>query len=688
MTTEKFSNNASTTLNGSILSTDLSLVVTSAASFPTQPQFRIKIEDEILLVTGVSGTTFTVSRGQEGTTAAGHDDDSSVTHVLTAEALTKFQSDTLTEASMNYPGAVPSRRTPIDSNTLVCWNLDETTGPWANTGTAGTLNLTASGTVTSVSGMFFNAVKLLSGAYVYSPDTSTGEPAGNNMTVSFWIRFTSFGNAVAVVKHYYSPASWSSPYTSLMISTSTSTALNVCYAVSSTYIAQTDIAYLSANVWYLLVITCDGTDLKVYLNGDQVGSYSTGGSIDWGQHGAWYLASNVAGQYENCIIDDFRVEETVRSASYIQMMYKNGIGLFDRAYSELTVSPSQITSNQNNYNPTSFGDANTLRLSSDATRTITGFNESSVVTSKTLTNVGSYNIILAHESSSSSASNRILCPDEVDILLPPRKSTRMSYDPVSTRWRVNTGIGTTAWSTSIDIDFKQEATQSLTTDGDYIIAGKTFTKVNSTQDATPMVLTNGVGVVITPVANTEIHGSVLAWTAPGFQLKMTEVTSEWDWATPTRVWIYIASQNSLADYDSVYLTLGRWGNLSTPYVGVISYRGYIENYGQYNRWFDMSSSLNYNFTDQSLYDDNDVLVIDFNAIGDAVYFRCGKWNNGWPPLNELSVTGLLSFTASALVDVRRFGKGIDWTLGFGACRIGSGTNFVATIGALRVDYLK
>jgi hypothetical protein len=93
MATEKFANNASTTLNGDISDVSTSLVVTSASTFPTTPQFRIKIGNEILLVTGVSGTTYTVTRGQEGTTAASHLDTSVVTHVLTAAALSQFQTD-------------------------------------------------------------------------------------------------------------------------------------------------------------------------------------------------------------------------------------------------------------------------------------------------------------------------------------------------------------------------------------------------------------------------------------------------------------------------------------------------------------------------------------------------------------------------------------------------------------------
>jgi hypothetical protein len=93
MATEKFANSASSTLSGGIGSGDGSLVVTSAALFPATPQFRIICENEIMLVTGVAGTTFSVDRGQEGTVATSHGDGFTVTHILTAGALTQLKTD-------------------------------------------------------------------------------------------------------------------------------------------------------------------------------------------------------------------------------------------------------------------------------------------------------------------------------------------------------------------------------------------------------------------------------------------------------------------------------------------------------------------------------------------------------------------------------------------------------------------
>ena len=99
-------------------------------------------------------------------------------------------------------------------------------------------------------------------------------------------------------------------------------------------------------------------------------------------------------------------------------------------------TPSQITSNQNNY---ALGNPFWKRLSSDAERTITGFQidfgSSSNGETHLLTNVGSFNIIIAHQSASSSGSNRVVCPQSTDMLLAPGEEVFLIWDPTTDRWR-------------------------------------------------------------------------------------------------------------------------------------------------------------------------------------------------------------------------------------------------------------
>jgi hypothetical protein len=87
---ERVANSFATTLAAAISSTS-STSISVAAAAPAalrHGQFRIKVDNEILLVlAGQDTTTWTVRRGQEGTTAATHDNGAAVYGRLTAEGL-------------------------------------------------------------------------------------------------------------------------------------------------------------------------------------------------------------------------------------------------------------------------------------------------------------------------------------------------------------------------------------------------------------------------------------------------------------------------------------------------------------------------------------------------------------------------------------------------------------------------
>jgi hypothetical protein len=90
---EKFANDAYSPLAADIDGSQTTLTVTSATKFPTTGNFRLRIEDEYLLCTGVSGTTFTVTRGIESSTATSHVTGKRVTQVVTSGALAQFAAD-------------------------------------------------------------------------------------------------------------------------------------------------------------------------------------------------------------------------------------------------------------------------------------------------------------------------------------------------------------------------------------------------------------------------------------------------------------------------------------------------------------------------------------------------------------------------------------------------------------------
>ena len=77
-------NFAQTTLAAAITDTSgTSITVTSETSFPAV-NFIISIDTEVMLVTNVSTTTWTVTRGYEGSTAATHLNGATIYHDISA----------------------------------------------------------------------------------------------------------------------------------------------------------------------------------------------------------------------------------------------------------------------------------------------------------------------------------------------------------------------------------------------------------------------------------------------------------------------------------------------------------------------------------------------------------------------------------------------------------------------------
>ena len=98
------------------------------------------------------------------------------------------------------------------------------------------------------------------------------------------------------------------------------------------------------------------------------------------------------------------------------------------------ISPAQITSNQNNYNPTSLSGALQLRVNTDASRNVTGLSGGADGRLILVTNIGSFDIVLTDQDGSSSAANRFLFAGG-DRTLTPDESVLLKYDGTDSRWR-------------------------------------------------------------------------------------------------------------------------------------------------------------------------------------------------------------------------------------------------------------
>lgn len=125
-----------------------------------------------------------------------------------------------------------------------------------------------------------------------------------------------------------------------------------------------------------------------------------------------------------------------------------------RQFALFSATPAQITADKNDYDPQ---DVSVLRLSSDAARSVTGISSGSNGRLLTVVNAGSYAITLKHQSASSAASNRVICPEASDLKLKSNQSATLWYDAVTCRWRVTWTSASLSHPTSMVVPGKNPA---------------------------------------------------------------------------------------------------------------------------------------------------------------------------------------------------------------------------------------
>jgi hypothetical protein len=145
------------------------------------------------------------------------------------------------------------------------------------------------------------------------------------------------------------------------------------------------------------------------------------------------------------------------------------------------ITPDQITSNQNDYAPLGWDSAFCLRLSTDATRDLTGIVAPNPAAGRLLfiVNVGSNDITLLHENASSTAENRFLFSGASDVTLTTLSTLLLYYDSIAERWIALGGSGSGGGVTPHDLlsVTHPDTTPAAPQQGDVIIATRTLGNV-------------------------------------------------------------------------------------------------------------------------------------------------------------------------------------------------------------------
>jgi hypothetical protein len=126
------------------------------------------------------------------------------------------------------------------------------------------------------------------------------------------------------------------------------------------------------------------------------------------------------------------------TTDYVEFYYLTGgvNYLISSGAPAVIISPTSLSSNQNDYAPTGFDTSTIVRLTSSTGVIITGFTSTASVLEKKLINVGSNSITLSHQDAGSSTTNRIIVPGGSNITMLSNDSIDIFYDSITARWRV------------------------------------------------------------------------------------------------------------------------------------------------------------------------------------------------------------------------------------------------------------
>ena len=226
-------------------------------------------------------------------------------------------------------------RTPLDSSTQLCWLLDNTAAPCANSGVGGTLDLARyyGSPEYSASGPWgagSTCIYFPGSTGLGTVDTSLGETA-TALTVSVWfyVQSSTDSNIISKESHLRG-SSWSNPYVAWAICLKPDGQVRCLLTTGTGEGAYKEVYTGNARVglkqWVFATLTYDGTTIRVYLNGRLVASDAptSPGSINYAAHGPYTLGGfsyNTYNETSNMRISDARVENVVRTGEYLQQLF-------------------------------------------------------------------------------------------------------------------------------------------------------------------------------------------------------------------------------------------------------------------------------------------------------------------------------------------------------------------------------
>lgn len=243
------------------------------------------------------------------------------------------------------------------------------------------------------------------------------------------------------------------------------------------------------------------------------------------------------------------------------------------------ISPSQITSNQSDYNPTGLSTASILRLSTDASRNISGLAGGEDGRLIVAFNIGSNDVVFTNQDAGSAAANRFLLT--VNAAVKADECESFIYDSTTGRWRgwaMHFGVlqvarGGTNSATALNSDRMIVSSAGAIVESAILRPG-TGTMGELRFYETPASGTNYVALK----AATSLAADV-AWTLPvadgtNGQALTTNGTGTLSWTTISGGTSPFTSTGGIIDYatatDRLRLKIGELGDIGLEVTGIAS----------------------------------------------------------------------------------------------------------------------
>ncbi|PYR65757.1 MAG: hypothetical protein DMF88_18720, partial [Acidobacteria bacterium] len=211
-------------------------------------------------------------------------------------------------------GGLPARLVAAYAFDEGAWT---TTGDASGSGNTGTL----SGATWNATGKFGKALSFNGSSSLVTVADAASLDLTNGMTLEAWLYPTALsGWRTAILKRTTSGLAYSL-YAHNNVP-QPATTINV----GGSDVSATGPSALPLNSWSHLAATYDGTTMRIYVNGAQVGTFAVSGSITTSTGQLSIGGNNVWGEYFSGLIDEVRVYNRALSAAEIQTDMTTAIG--------------------------------------------------------------------------------------------------------------------------------------------------------------------------------------------------------------------------------------------------------------------------------------------------------------------------------------------------------------------------